>query len=374
MDYKRMPIEIEAPEQMGYSNIKYNLTESSVTDQVLDGNFDLKNILLSYSDHIGKPELRKLIASETRFLGQDNVLLTPSAATALFIIHTTLLEKGSHLIVVRPNYATNIETPKAIGCQIDYIDVKFENGFKTDWDKLESMIRPDTKLISLTHPHNPTGVCMNKEDFVRLNKIAVQHNAHILVDETYRELNRIELFPYAADLNRKIISVSSMSKAYGLPGIRIGWILSQDRLLLEKFLAAKEQIIICNSIVDEEIAFQCYKNKRSLLKQIEKTSLENFNIVKKWMSDQSHLEWVEPSGGVVCFPRIKEELKLDYKKFYRDLNETFGTYVGPGHWFDQAANYFRVGFGYPLKEELQTGLENITNAINLQLKASSLKP
>jgi aspartate/methionine/tyrosine aminotransferase len=370
MDYKRMPIEVESPEQMGYSNIKYNLTESSVRDQVLDNStIDLKNLLLSYSDHLGKPALRQLIANETRSFSKDQVLLTPSAATALFIIHTTLLEKSSHLIVVRPNYATNIETPKAIGCQIDYLDVKFEEGFKIDWDKLESLIRPNTKLISLTHPHNPTGVCMNKEDFEQLNKIAAQHNTYILVDETYRELSRIALFPYAAELNRKIISVSSMSKAYGLPGIRIGWILSQDKALLEKFLAAKEQIIICNSIVDEEIAYQFHKNKGSLLKQIKKNSWENFNIVKKWMSDQSHLEWVEPSGGVVCFPRIKEDLKIDYKKFYRDLNEAYGTYVGPGHWFEQSVNCFRIGFGYPLKEELQTGLENITKAIDLQLKA-----
>lgn len=87
------------------------------------------------------------------------------------------------------------------------------------------------------------------------------------------------------------------------------------------------------------------------------------------MEAQSYLQWVEPSGGVVCFPRIREDLKVDYKKIYHDLNETFGTYVGPGHWFDQPANYFRIGFGYPLKEELQTGLENITLAIDLQLKS-----
>ncbi len=362
-----MPIEIESPEQMGYSNIKYNLTESSVRDQVLDGSFDLKNLLLSYSDHIGKLELRQLIASETKSLGLDQVLLTPSAATALFIIHTTLLDSNSHLIVTRPNYATNIETPKAIGCQIDYLDVKFEENFKINWDFLESLIKSQTKLISLTHPHNPTGVCLTQTDFQRLEKIANERKCYILVDETYRELSRNQLLPYAAELNPKILSVSSMSKAYGLPGIRIGWILSQDKVLLEKFLAAKEQIIICNSIVDEEIAYQFYKNKKSQLRQIEKNSLENFNIVKKWMVEQDYLQWVEPSGGVVCFPRIREDLKIDYKKFYRDLNETFRTYMGPGHWFEQPANYFRIGFGYPMKEELQTGLENVTKAIELQL-------
>jgi aspartate/methionine/tyrosine aminotransferase len=142
MDYKRMPIEIESPEQMGYGNIKFNLTESSVRDALFPTDeIDLKSLLLSYGDHKGKPELRQLIASETKTVSAEQVLITPSAATALFIISTTLLDSKSHLIVVRPNYATNIETPKAIGCEIDYLDVKFEDGFQINWDKLESLIK-----------------------------------------------------------------------------------------------------------------------------------------------------------------------------------------------------------------------------------------
>lgn len=364
-----MPIEIESPEQMGYGNIQFNLTESSVRDAHFPiDEIDLSKLLLSYGDHKGKPELRQLIADETKNISREQVLLTPSAATALFIISTTLLDSHSHLIVVRPNYATNIETPRAIGCQIDYLDVHFEDGFRINWEKLESYIRPNTKLISLTHPHNPTGACLSSTDFDRLSKIAGKHEIYVLVDETYRELNRSRQFPYAADVNSKIISVASMSKGYGLPGIRIGWLLTQDAALLERFFAAKEQIIICNSIVDEEIAHHFYKNKNEYLKKIDAITLENFDIVKNWMARQHCLEWIEPQGGVVCFPRIKESLKIDYKKFYSDLNSTFGTYVGPGHWFEMPANYMRIGFGYPLKEELKGGLQNILSAIDLQLK------
>ncbi len=364
-----MPIEIESPEQMGYGNIKFNLTESSVRDALFPTDeIDLKSLLLSYGDHKGKSELRQLIASETKTISAEQILITPSAATALFIISTTLLDSKSHLIVVRPNYATNIETPKAIGCEIDYLDVRFEDGFQINWNKLESLIKSNTKLISVTHPHNPTGTCLSSNDFARLTKIANSSNAFVLVDETYRELNRSAMQPYAADLSSKIISVASMSKGYGLPGIRIGWLLTQDHQLLEKFFAAKEQIIICNSIVDEEIGYHFYKNKNEYLQTINLTTSENFSIVKTWMENQDYLEWIEPQGGVVCFPRIKQKLKIDYKKFYSDLNSKFGTFVGPGHWFEMPENYMRIGFGYPLNDELIGGLKNISQAIELQLK------
>jgi aspartate/methionine/tyrosine aminotransferase len=369
MDYKRMPIEIESPEQMGYGNIKFNLTESSVRDALFPSSeIDLNNLLLSYGDHKGKIELRQLIAKETKTISPEQVLITPSAATALFVISTTLLDSKSHLIVVRPNYATNIETPKAIGCAIDYLDVQFEDGFKINWDRLGSLIKPNTKLISITHPHNPTGICLSPSDFVRLTDIANSNGAYILVDETYRELNRVIIQPYAADLNKKMISVASMSKGFGLPGIRIGWLLTQDQSLMEKFFAAKEQIIICNSIIDEEIGYHFYKNKKDYLHSINLNASAHFSIVKSWMDNQNYLEWIEPQGGVVCFPRIKSQLKVDYKLFYADLNSKFGTFVGPGHWFDMSENYMRIGFGYPLKEELIGGLDNITKAIKLQLE------
>src|SRR6478736_3036233 len=298
MDYKRMPIEIESPEQIGYSNVKYNLAESSVRDVSLDlKQLDLQNLLLCYGDHFGKPELRELIAGETKSISKDQVILTPSAATALFIISTSLLSSKDHLIVVRPNYATNIETPRAIDCEIDFVDVRFEDEFKINWSKLKSLIKTNTKLISVTHPHNPTGTCLSKADFNQIKEIADHHHVHILVDETYRELHRGELLPYAADLHPKVVSVCSLSKAFGLPGIRIGWILTRDTELMNCFLAAKEQIIICNSIVDEEIGYRFYKKKKEFLATINQNTNQNFEVLKKWFGQQEYLEWIEPKGG-----------------------------------------------------------------------------
>ena len=356
-----MPIEIESPEQMGYASIKYNLTESSMNDVLFkDLKFDLKKLVLSYGDHFGKSELRKKIASETDSLNADNVLLTASAAAALFIVNTSLLEKNDHLIVVRPNYATNIETPRAMDCDIDFIDLSIKDEFKLDIEKLKNLIRPNTKLISLTTPHNPTGTMLSEEELKEIIKIAEEKNIFLLVDETYREMSFVKPPPLAASMGKNVISVSSVSKTYGLPGIRIGWIICRDEKLMENFLAAKEQIFICNSVVDEEIAFLFLKEKEKHLAKAHKRIRENYETLKDWLSKLDYLDHVLPQGGVVCFPRIKSV--IDIEKFYKILNDKYSTYVGPGHWFEMDKHYFRIGFGWPEEKDLDQGLKNITKA------------
>jgi aspartate/methionine/tyrosine aminotransferase len=163
MKYVRMPIEIESPEQMGYGNLKCNLTESSMSDARLgDLDLDLRELLLCYGDHLGHAGLRALVAQDAGALRAQDVLLTAGAATALFIIATALLEKGDRLVVMRPNYATNIETPRAIGAEVVFVDLEFERGWRIDLERFEKLLTPQTRLVSLTTPHNPTGTMMSE--------------------------------------------------------------------------------------------------------------------------------------------------------------------------------------------------------------------
>lgn len=361
MDYKRMPIEIESPEQLGYENVKYNLTESSISDAVFSNiQLNISDLKLAYGDHIGKPELRALIANEFENLHADNVLITAGAASALFIVATSLLKKEDHLVVVRPNYASNIETPRAIGCGISYSDLTFENNFAVSVDDIASKIQANTKLISVTHPHNPTGAVIPKDVLLQLAGLAEKNNCFLLADETYRELNQSELYPAGASLHNRIISVSSVSKAFGLPGIRVGWLITQNKQLFETFLAAKEQIFVCNSILDEEIAFQYLSKKEYYFSSIKKHISTNYKILTDWRNAETRMEMVTPQGGVVCFPRIKNPGTYDMKLFYELLNTKYQTFVGPGHWFEMPEQYMRIGFGWPVAEELRQGLQNIS--------------
>ena len=362
-----MPIEIESPEQLGYDSIKNNLSESSYTDTFL-GEIEglesgLGRLALCYGSHEGHDGLRELLAKDSATLRKEDVLLTMGAAGALFIIATSLLEKDSELVVMRPNYATNIETPKAIGASIKYLDLHFENGFRPDMDALRKLVTKNTRYISVTNPHNPTGVCLTDTEMKELVAVAHENDTWLLVDETYRDMLFGEKLPVACDYSDRVISVSSLSKTYGLPGIRMGWILCRNKQLMEGFLAAKEQIHICGSVLDEEVAYRYLLQKDQHFAPIKKDIDEKFGILKTWMGAQDGLEWVEPRGGVVCFPRFRHPTRIDTDKFYWTLLEKYGTYTGPGHWFDMPRHYMRIGFGWPRKEQLADGLTAIGKSL-----------
>ncbi|MFX1534532.1 MAG: aminotransferase class I/II-fold pyridoxal phosphate-dependent enzyme [Promethearchaeota archaeon] len=362
LKYRRTPIEIESPEEYGYENIKYNLAESSVPDMVFgDFDLDLKDLPLSYTDHLGNPQLREQIAGKQ--INPDHVLITTGAAGALFIIATSLLKPNDHVIILHPNYAANLETPRAIGCQVDYLRLSMETQFKLDLNELEQMIQPNTRLVSLTFPQNPTGSMLDESELKEIISLVESKGIFLLLDETYREMTKHPL-PIAASLSSQAISVSSFSKAYGLPGIRLGWLINQNDVLRETFLAAKELIFICNSIVDEEIATHFLTNKEDFLTKIQNHVNTNFEILQNWIENNNYLEWVKPSGGCVCLPRIKMKVNIDIDKFYKILKTTYKTFVAPGHWFELDKRYMRIGYGYPNKQELESGLRCITKAIN----------
>lgn len=364
LPYRRSPIEIESSEQYGYDNIEYNLAESSVPDlKMKDLNLDLQNLALSYGDHLGNPELRHYIAKDGKDLTPDQVLITSGASAALFIIASSLLKPGDHAVILHPNYVTNIETPRAIGCKLYYLKLSFEEKFRLDFEKLGAMIKPDTRLVSLTYPHNPTGTTINEADLNRVISLVESKGCYLLLDETYREMTFNTTMPIAATLSSNAISVSSCSKSFGLPGIRIGWLITQDETLMETFLAAKEQIFICNSVIDEEIAAHFMTKKEHIFPKIKEHIQTNFKTIKTWMEKNDYLEWVQPSGGCVCFPRIKSDIQVDLEKFYNLLIENHKTLVGPGYWFEMDRKFMRIGYGWPSKQELEGGLESITKAV-----------
>jgi aspartate/methionine/tyrosine aminotransferase len=364
VDYGRIPIEIESPEEVGYGNIRYNLSESSIADQSLaDLGLTLPDIKLIYGEHRGSTKLRELVAAEGAGLAASDVLITNGAAMALFIISTSLLTPRDHLIVVRPNYGLNLETPRAIGCEVTHFDLTFDEAFRIDVDKLAASIRPNTKVISLTVPHNPTGIMFGEADLGKMADIARQHGCYLVVDETYRNLTFEGLLPVAATLGPHVLSVSSMSKAYGIPGTRIGWLISTDKALQEKFLGAKEQICICGSILDEWIAEQVMAHKERYLGPIMEEMRRRLKTVSDWIATEDLLEWNRPAGGVVAFVRMKKEPPGGTEAFYNRLMNDHGTYVARGRWFYLPDTYFRLGFGWSTAEELKRGLACISLAL-----------
>jgi aspartate/methionine/tyrosine aminotransferase len=226
---------------------------------------------------------------------------------------------------------------------------------------------PKTKLVSITNPHNPTGQVIPQVTIRAIVDLVDAHpQARLLVDETYREMTFGGPQPVAATMSERVISVSSLSKADGLPGIRIGWLVTRDAALLERFLAAKEQILITNSVVDEALADAAVARAADWLPEIRARAREARTTVEAWLSRSEMFEWVTPRGGVVGFVRFRPgsrdwgDDRLD--RFYAALLERHGTVVGPGHGFEQPRSSFRLGFGWPAPEELSAGLAGLEGA------------
>ncbi len=363
-----MPIEVESPEQLGYDTITNNLSESSVADRRLRDlglELDLDELILCYGDHLGDPLLREAVAAGGDGLRPDHVLVTAGAAAALFCTATALLEPGDHVVVVRTNYATNLETPRAIGADLDVVDLRYEDGWRLDVEAVAARVRAGrTRLISVTQPHNPTGTMFDLNTLDALVALAEGSGAVLLVDETYRDLTHGDPLPVAATRSPNVISVSSMSKAYGLPGLRIGWAICRDAALAERLLAAKEQVLICGATLDERIAGAVLAARATVLPPILDEVRRRLDIVRGWMAAQSTFEWIEPSGGVVGLVRVRPEVTIDTSRFYDVLLAEHGTYVGPGHWFEVDDRHFRLGYGWPTEQELCAGLAALTATAN----------
>ena len=344
--------------------IKYDIGESAVKFLTFGQlGIDLNNLPIRYGYHNGKPELRDILADQYPGLTSNQILVTSGGSEAIFSIYAALLNPGDHVIVEHPNYPSLHDIPRSFGCSVSYLHLTYDRQFKPDLDELRSLITPKTKLVSLTHPNNPTGSMISKETLEEIIGWVESQGIYLLFDETYREMGFDATLPSAATLSTKVISISSMSKCYGLPGIRIGWLVTQDQKILDDILGIREQVTIANNAIGEAIALHVLSQKDIYLERARDHILKNRNIVAMWMEQQEDFEWVYPEAGVVSLPRLASHVNVDPEKLYRRLAEEYKTFVIPGRCFGMENIYFRLGFGSKM-EEIQIGLNYLSRALN----------
>jgi len=343
--------------------VEYDVGESAVKFLTFDDlNLDLGKLQLRYGYHCGRPALRELIAQQYERLSADHVIVTNGASEANFAIVAALVQPGDHVIVEHPNYPSLYEVPRSLGCDVSLFHLEMEDGFRPDLSKLEALITPKTKLISLTHPNNPTGSMITERVLQEAVELAESRNIYLMFDETYRELAFGDRLPGAASLSSKVISISSMSKSYGLPGIRIGWLATTSQEVLDSVLAIREQVSIANGAISEEIASKVLERQDDFIQRVRQHVAANFDVVRTWIDTQNALQWVPPEAGVVALPQIKPTTGLDPDMFYQRLVDDYKTFVIPGRCFEMDNHHFRLGYGGTMKE-LKRGLENIGTAL-----------
>ena len=343
---------------------RYDVGESAVKFlKVADLGIDLSEVELRYGHHTGRPELRALAAEEYEGLTPSQVLVTSGAAEAIFAIVAAVAGPGDHVIVEHPNYPSTYDVPRGLGCEVGLLPLRFEDAFKPDLGRLAEMVTPRTKLIVFTHPNNPTGSMISPEELASLVRFAEERRIYLLFDETYRHMAFGPPLPTAASLSPWAISVTSMSKCYGLPGIRIGWLATKAQAILDGVLAVREQVTITNTALSETIATAVLRRREEFLARGRSHVTANLRTVTSWMSTQSCLEWVPPEGGVVSLPRLREDAAVgDPEALYRKLAGDHQVFVIPGRCFELDNRFFRLGFG-GTPAELSIGLDRIATAL-----------
>ena len=356
-------------------NAKYHMTASdcqsmNLPDLIAMGTPEdvdaYNNLWLGYTETWGAEDLREEIAKTFDNLSSENILCFAGAEEGVYTAMRVILNKEDHAIVVVPNYQAAETIPLDI-CDVSGVPLDENNGWSLDIDKVAAAIRPNTKLISINFPNNPTGAIISHNSFEALIDLCRKHDIYLFSDEVYRlieskDANRI---PQAADVYEKALSLNVCSKAYGFPGLRVGWIGCQDRDLLLQLEKYKHYLSICNSGPSERLAVIMLKNKEKVLERNRSLVRENLKKLGRFFDEYPDLfEWREPEGGCVAYPRFLG--KSGVENFCKKLIEDAGVLLLPASIYrsellETPKDRFRIGFG---RKGIDAGLNVMREFIN----------
>lgn len=334
-------------------NVRYTLCssdcESLTVSELLalepEARAHLDNLWLGYTESPGAPSLRREIARIYETIEPEQILVHTGAEEAIFLFMRAALRAGDHIIVHTPCYQPLVEVASSIGCEVTRWTAREENGWTLDIDALPSLIRPNTRVLVLNTPHNPTGYLMTRADYLRVNEIAQAHNLILFSDEVYRESEYDEAarLPSACDINPQAVSLGVMSKTYGLPGLRIGWIATHDATMYEKMASLKDYTTICNSAPSEFLAELALRHCTALSQRSVEIITSNLQVADRFFLEYAdQFEWVRPAAGPIAFPKLK---RGNVEQFCHDLVTHAGVLLLPGSLFDDTGNHFRLGLG-----------------------------
>lgn len=321
---------------------------------------------LGYTESYGALALRDAISHNYENMCAENVLTFAGAEEGIFAAMHVLLDASDHAIVVTPNYQSAETIPLSI-CEVTGVALDPDNAWHLDLDDIRAAIRPNTKLISINFPHNPTGKVLERDDYDGLVELARERGIYIFSDEVYRLLERSATMrlPQIADLYERGLSLNVMSKSYGLPGLRIGWIATSDRELLGRMERAKHYLSICNSGPSEILAIIALKSRQQILERNRKIIDDNLALLGSFFAEFTNIfDWSVPDGGCIGFPRYKGADGVE--NFCERLVEDAGVLLLPASIYRSELNpaptdRFRIGFG---RLRIAAGLGEMRNHLH----------
>lgn len=338
-------------------NCKHDIAESYVEAYTMDQLLELSDnpsgakerllsLKLGYSDRFGLTELREALSS---IYGEntkaENIITGHGGVGANQIAYSTVYEPGDNLICIMPTYQQLNSLPKLIGYEVREYWLKPENNYDIEYDAIRNMMDEHTKMICLTNPNNPSGRLFSRKELEMLGDVARERGVYILCDEAYMEMPHIEgqKQEYMADIYEKGISTCSISKAFSLPGLRIGWTVA-DAELIKEMVEYRHFYTMEMGTVEEYLASIAIKNRDKIFARNKKIIDENLRQVDEWVKSEKHLSYRRPDAGTVAI--VKYDLAIGSVEFCRTLVEKTGFLIMPGLAFGME-NHFRIGLVSP---------------------------
>ncbi|KAI8937517.1 hypothetical protein NX059_005235 [Plenodomus lindquistii] len=373
---------------------KYNIAETCCASISIDQLRELSDDkthdvidtskILNYGAIRGSEELRNNLArlysaKITNPLPADNILTTAGAIQANYLAAYALVGPGDHVICHYPTYQSLYEVPKQLGADVDLWKASPDNKWAPAIDDLKTLIKPTTKLIILNNPNNPTGAILGKTFLEAVIEIAKEHYITILCDEVYRPLFH-SISPLDKDFPPSLLSMGyenvvvtgSLSKAYSLAGIRVGWLASRSSAIIERIASARHYTTISVSQLDEQIAaFALHASTvHGLLARNIQLAKTNLALLERFIiKNEDECEWVRPVAGTTAFVRFHREGKpVDSVDFCKKLLEKTGVLFVPGSraFGDEWKGYVRIGF-VNQTDLVKAGLDEVTKFVRKNL-------
>lgn len=345
---------------------RYDLAESIGPALRLRDVLGSDDIALGYGSAAGDPRLRAAIA-ERHGVGLDDVVVTVGGMHALFLLAFILCEHGDEAVTTTPLFAPARTALQAIGARARTVTMDFERRYQPNPGDIRAVLSERTKLVCLASPQNPSGVAIPPGTIQGILS-AMQEKcpqAYLLMDETFREAAYGDdpIAPSAIDLSPKIVSIASLSKCHGAPGLRIGWAITRDPVLREQLVVGKFSTVISCSAVDEAVALRVLAQNQQARRDHFASGLAR---TAGWVRDNARrIEWVRPDAGAICCVRLRPDVFDDeaVSRFYSEL-VNHGVRVGNGTWFGEEARIFRLGFGLLPMHDLEAALAGVSAALD----------
>ena len=311
---------------------------------------EFDDMWLGYTETWGAPELRAAVAATFAARSAHDVLCFAGASEGIFAANQVLLDRDSHAIVVTPNYQSHETLPRAIG-DVTGVPLDADDRWSLDVDRVAAAIRPTTKLVTINFPHNPTGAILAPERYRALIELCRKHGIWILHDEIFHGLgpSGTEHLPFIADEYERGLSLGVMSKSYGLPGLRIGWIVCQDHDVLERMERMKHYLSICSSGPSERLAIIGLQNRDRILARNNAIIDDNLPRWEAFFARHPDLfDWQPPDGSCMAYPRYLGPEGVD--RWAQRLVEEAGVLVLPSTIYSSElgatpTDRFRIGLG-----------------------------